>query len=408
VLFRFSLYGFLKNQRYFEPFLVLAILEQGLSYAELGLLVAIREVCQQVLEIPSGAIADRLGRRRAMVAAFATYVVAYLVLSVASGFGQFALGLGLIGFGDAFRTGTHKAMIFDWLERKGRSDDRVEIYGYTRSWSQIGAAVSIPIAAGVVYATGRYAPVFLISAIPAFLDLLNLATYPSELDGTRTPTSVLDIARHLKASLVRVVRDLRLRRLLFEGMTFEGLHKSSKDYLQPLVAGIAISLPLLAVLDEQRAIAVVAGAIYVVLHLLGAFASRYAHRWVARFGDPSRAARAAWWALGTAFVVMGAGLWLGTLAAAIAAFLLVSLLHNLFRPIHVSRIDAVGERDCGATVLSIESQATSTAAMVLAPVLGLLVDAAHTADLTAASELWPVAAVGVLLCILVLMRSRRA
>jgi MFS family permease len=406
VLFRFSLYGFLKNQRYFEPFLVLAILDRGLSYTELGLLVAIREACQQLLEIPSGAVADRLGRRRAMVTAFAAYVAAYLVLFVAEGFGSFAVGLALIGFADAFRTGTHKAIIFDWLDRHGRSDDRVEVYGYTRSWSQIGSAVSIPIAAAIVFVSGRYAPVFWVSAIPAAVDLVNLATYPSELDGDRQPSSLGDIARHLWDSLRRCVRDLELRRLLVEGMTFEGLYKSTKDYLQPAVAALALSLPMLAVLDEQRAVAVVAGGVYVVLHVLGAIASRRAHRWVARFGDPARAGRGAWWMLATAFVVMGVGLWLGMLAAAIAAFVAVGLLHNLFRPILVSRVDALGERKSAATVLSIESQATSTAAMLLAPLLGVLVDTARATGHPAESALWPVAAVGVLASSLILTLLR--
>ena len=408
MLFRFSLYGFLKNQRYFEPFLVLAILERGISYTELGLLVAIREACQQALEIPSGAIADGLGRRRAMVAAFGAYVVAYLVLSVATGFGSFALGLALVGFGDAFRTGTHKAMIFDWLERQGRVDQRVETYGYTRSWSQVGSAVAIPIGAAIVFVSGSYAPVFLMSAIPAFADLVNLATYPAALDGKREARSLSDLARHLWRSLVRVVRSVSLRRLMIEGTTFEGLYKTSKDYLQPLIATVALSLPLLAALEGQRAVAVVAGGVYVGLHLLAAFASRYAHRWVDRFGTPGRAARITWWALLVVFVVMGAGLWLGIEAAAIAAFMLVAVLHNLFRPILVSRIDSLGDPDSRATVLSIESQASSAAAMVLAPLLGVLVDAARHADLPTASDIWPVAAVGVLLSALLLVRHAGA
>ena len=33
MLFRFSLYGFLKNQRYFEPFLVLVLLDKGVLRA---------------------------------------------------------------------------------------------------------------------------------------------------------------------------------------------------------------------------------------------------------------------------------------------------------------------------------------------------------------------------------------
>ena len=62
MLLRFCLYGFLKNQRYYESFLVLAFLEKGLSFFVIGLLVAFREVAVNIMEIPSGAIADVWGR----------------------------------------------------------------------------------------------------------------------------------------------------------------------------------------------------------------------------------------------------------------------------------------------------------------------------------------------------------
>ena len=68
MLFRFCLYGFLKNQQYFEPFLILAFRQKGLSFAMIGLLVGFREICINLMEVPSGAIADVTGRRRAMIA----------------------------------------------------------------------------------------------------------------------------------------------------------------------------------------------------------------------------------------------------------------------------------------------------------------------------------------------------
>ena len=58
MLFRFCLYGFLKNQRYFEPFWVLAFLEKGLNFFLLGLLFGFRELATNLMEIPTGAIAD--------------------------------------------------------------------------------------------------------------------------------------------------------------------------------------------------------------------------------------------------------------------------------------------------------------------------------------------------------------
>ena len=51
MLFRFSLYGFLKNQQYYEPFIVLAFLQMGLNYTLIGLLIAFREMMVNIMEM---------------------------------------------------------------------------------------------------------------------------------------------------------------------------------------------------------------------------------------------------------------------------------------------------------------------------------------------------------------------
>ena len=85
MLFRFCLYGFLKNQRYFEPFLMLVFLDQGFSFFLIGLLLACRDLTVNLLEVPSGAIADSFGRRGAMVISFVAYIISFLILATATG-----------------------------------------------------------------------------------------------------------------------------------------------------------------------------------------------------------------------------------------------------------------------------------------------------------------------------------
>ena len=82
MLWRFSLYGFLKNQRYFEPFLLLALRSLDLSFFVIGLLIAFREVTLNLLEIPSGAVADLWGRRRAMKLSFSAYILSFLLFGM--------------------------------------------------------------------------------------------------------------------------------------------------------------------------------------------------------------------------------------------------------------------------------------------------------------------------------------
>jgi len=165
MLFRFSLYGFLKNQRYFEPFLILFFLDQNLSFTQIGLLVAVRELSANLLEIPSGAWADLYGRRKAMIGSFLVYILSFLIFANGSRFSHFAIAMIFYACGDAFRTGTHKAMIFAWLRDQGRVAEKTQIYGHTRSWSKIGSAFSIIIATGLMVTTGQYRWVFYLSIV---------------------------------------------------------------------------------------------------------------------------------------------------------------------------------------------------------------------------------------------------
>jgi len=89
----------------------------------------------------------------------------------------------LYAIGDAFRTGVHKAMIFQYLKTNGWADQKVNYYGHTRSWSQVGSAFSALIAGVIVFFGGAISEVFLWSVIPYLFDVVLIASYPKWLDG---------------------------------------------------------------------------------------------------------------------------------------------------------------------------------------------------------------------------------
>ena len=74
-------------------------------------------------------------------------------------------------------------MIFDYLKIKGWIKQKVYYYGHTRSWSQLGSAISAVIASLLIFYSGGFRIIYLYSVIPYFLDLLLIASYPKELDG---------------------------------------------------------------------------------------------------------------------------------------------------------------------------------------------------------------------------------
>ncbi len=381
MLFRFCLYGFLKNQQYYDPFLILAFLQKGLSFGAIGVLIGFRAVCVNLMEIPSGAMADMLGRRRSMIASLLAYIASFALFGLFNQLWILFVAMSLFSIGEAFRTGTHKAMIFDWLERKDRLSEKTAVYGRTRSWSKLGSAVSVVIATGLVFYTEQYSSVFLFCILPYVLGIVNLMGYPSYLDGPRQGDRRLSGVLRTAVSVVAdSVRRPGLRRLLVESMGYEGLFRSGKDYIQPVIKAACVSVPLmLAVgdrldLDERQRTAIGVGVVYFVLYLLSSFAARGAGSFANRFGGEDRAARLLWVVDLAIFAMMAGGILTGVLPIVILAFVLLAIFQNFWRPILVSRVASHADSAQTATVLSVESQAKNLFIAVVAPLLGWSID----------------------------------
>ena len=406
MLFRFCLYGFLKNQQYYDPFLILAFLQKGLSFAMIGLLIGFREVCVSVMEIPCGAIADVLGRRRSMIVSFLAYIGSFVIFGTCNQLWALFVAMFLFATGTAFRTGTHKAMIFDWLERQDRLAEKTAVYGRTRSWSKLGSAVSVVIAAALVFQTEQYSAVFLFCVIPYSLNIVNFVTYPAYLDGPRhTHKRLSAVVRTLLRAVRQSFGRRKLRRLLIEAMGYEGLFQSSKDYLQPVLKSACLSLPIMLAMREQRRVAVVVGVVYFALHLAGSIASRRADNFAKRAGGDELATRRLWLFDLLIFAMMAVGILAGLWALTIGAFVLLAVLQNLWRPILIGRIAGHADSAHTATVLSIESQAKSLFVLVTAPLLGWAVDLFTTHNQQYA--FLPVAALGLVLSACMLLSGRQ-
>ncbi len=410
MIFRFCLYGFLKNQRYFEPFIILAFLEKGLTFWDIGLLVGFREVCTLLLEIPSGAVADVFGRRRSMVLSFLSYIISFLIFATAAQLIFLLPAMFFFALGDAFRTGTHKAMIFEWLRLENRLDERVKVYGLTRSWSKTGSALSSLMAATLVIISGSYTTIFWLAVIPYVLNLINFMGYPESLDGQKKPDANIAAAVNLTGRVLKQSgKEAGLRGLILESMLLEGSFKATKDYLQPILQALALGLPLLVVSElfpanftpDQRS-ALLIGLVFFGYFLTMGVASRHAHRWSDALGGEEALTGLMWGLNLVVFAGMGWALWLNQPVGAVVAFILLGMIQNTFRPAQISRFDKNSTPEMGATLLSVESQSKSLAAAVIAPLLGWAVDTKLSQEVAANPDLigdvrsfWPVAAFGV-------------
>jgi hypothetical protein len=105
-------------------------------------------------------------------------------------------------------------------------------------------------------------------------------------------------------------------------------------------------------------------------------------------------------------ILLAASLVAGLGWLAVGVFIALAILQNTWRPIHIGRFDRDGEEQRAATLLSIESQASSLAAAIWAPLIGWLIDHLKAgATISPVTALWPVALAGLPLLLGVLRRK---
>jgi hypothetical protein len=191
------------------------------------------------------------------------------------------------------------------------------------------------------------------------------------------------------------------------GAGLEGGYVAVKDYVQPLIAAAVLGGPFLAELDGTRRVGLAAGCVGFALFGIASAASRRAHRVEQACGSADGAARALALATAGGLGLLALSLAVGAAWAAVALFVALGALQNLWRPIHVGRFDDLRVDRHEATVLSVESQARTASAALLAPLVGALVDAlAAGASPTPVQALWPVPAVALVALVPALLGGR--
>ena len=368
----------------------------GFSFLQIGTLISLRELTTNILELPTGIIADAYGRRRSMVFSFLAYICSFVIFYFFPHYALYALAMIFFAMGEAFRTGTHKAMIFEYLRQTGQSENKVAYYGHTRACSQRGSALSALIAAVLVFSSGQYRIVFIASVLPYIAALFLMISYPSSLDGaagigatdgaagsaeaaTRpTGSAWRDAWAQIKSTtldFINIFRNPRFLRVLFGSASFDSAFKSVKDYIQPILQTLALSLPLLIGLAGTRRIAVLNGSVYFLLFLLSSFASQVSGTVLEKIQSLPRAINGAY-LLGAVLIGL-TGLFLKAELAtvSVALFILFYMLFNLRRPLAVSYVSELISAKVMASGLSGESQLKALMVALLAPLLGFLADA---------------------------------
>lgn len=119
---------------------------RGVSATEISLIITFAYMMQMVWELPSGALADLIGRRKIIIISS----LSYLAFFYAEGFLWFLILNLLMSIGDSFRSGSEEALIYDSFKEVGKEDGISKVFANVSALYQ-GGLIFSAIAGGVLY-----------------------------------------------------------------------------------------------------------------------------------------------------------------------------------------------------------------------------------------------------------------
>ncbi|MDQ2089823.1 MFS transporter [Marimonas arenosa] len=314
--------------------------QRTLSAADAILLYVVYDIATTALEVPSGYLSDRWGRKIALVASAASGLVGAFLLTTGNSFIAFALAQAALGASMAFTSGTDSALLYESLAAAARADEveRQEL----RAWRFGFVAPALAAVLGGAMALHSFLLPFLfgVFAYGATLWIALGFREPAHSDRPVPQGAELMRLTSLRAALTEPV----LVWLFCLGLLMYVFSHVPYVFGQPFIfealksAGLETEAPL------------VSGMVSAAMMILSVIASLFALRLRERLGLPAILLLAFAMQIGVIAVL---ALTASTLA--IAVLFLRMVPDSLSRPFILARIQPVLSDESRATYLSLRS-----------------------------------------------------
>lgn len=350
----FYLFRLLATSYLWLPLSIPFMMSRGLSFEQITWLGAIYCVVVIAIEIPTGALADRMGRRGSMMAGALALVASSLVSANAGSFASFAVAEALAAVSMSLCSGADSAYLFDLLARRGRAHEYAHCESVASGWHLAGAAGACALGGmlgerDLVLAYHATTAVGALAFVAAFLLRPETAVRPVSSRG-------VELRAYLR-TMRDAVRDVaRSRRLLwvmaYSALVFILIRATSYIY-QPYLDSRGFGLAEI-------------GFVFAGVHVFAAAVAMHGERLRRRFGE-----RVLVWSM-LAGLAMSFVLLTGLTGRWAASGLAVqSIAFGLYSPLVKPMLNReIADSSRRATVLSIESIAKRAAMAIYSPLVG--------------------------------------
>lgn len=175
------IFTFLRNLDMSTSVWVLYLAYRGMNLWQIGMLEGIYHITSMLCEIPSGAAADLLGRKKTVLWGRLCTAASCILMLFSRGFWGFGLAFVVQALGNNLNSGSEEALVYDSMKQCGREKEYLKVNGRINLLIEISQ--SIATVAGGVLAEKSYVWCYGASAVIALLALLPAALMKEPEEG---------------------------------------------------------------------------------------------------------------------------------------------------------------------------------------------------------------------------------
>lgn len=336
---------------------VLLLAARGFSLAEIGLGEGFFHLVSLCCEVPSGLLADVLGRRKTLLASQIMFGLSALMMIASRSLAGVCLALGLDALGFNLSSGTREALTYDSLVQHGLEDRYLRLSSVQSVCYRLGAAAAM-LCAGWVLSVG-YRTCYVLDAAGAavcFLLVWGLAE-PAVTEDQQNRVSLT------LGQLPGLLRDYIQTAIRF-------LREHPKLCVRMLGSALVGSVAVLMTFFLQRGLpaagapAAALGLLLVAMQL-GRVAGAWIGPWLGKLPY-----RLTFWICSAGIVMSALVCTLPSVAARTAGGVMIGFFDEALNLVTDARLNEEFPSDQRATLVSIESLLFSLVMIGMSPLLG--------------------------------------
>ncbi len=328
----------------------------NMTLLQIGFLEGIYHVTSMICEIPSGAWADLVGRKRSMLISRVCITISCLIMLFSRHFWGFALSFMIQALGNSFTSGSEEALVYDSLKCIDKEDDFMKVNGRLNMIIEVSQAIAT--VAGGVLAEYSYVWCYVACVVIALLSLIPVIFMmePPILENQEERLSGITLVKnHFKLSYEILKNDMRIMKIIVFYSVVIAAHTLLFFYSQQYYYDLGYNKIQISI------VFLFAG----VVSCLGALASDSLYH---KLGEKV----ATLCAVVIAFTMICYGFHIPLLA--MAAFVISSFFNAVLYPVESECLNRLIPSEQRATLISVNSMFFSIMMIIMFPIAGCLAD----------------------------------